>query len=67
MYTQERETTKRKVYRLYPHQVAAIKQTAKDNGQCSDSAALRFIIDDWARRIAAESGLVLRQIQGAAK
>ena len=46
-----------KCYRLEAHQVAAIQQLAKDNGESSESAALRFIIDDWVRRISAERNL----------
>ena len=46
-----------KAYTIFPNQVAVIKQTAKDNGQSSDSAALRFIIDDWVRRILGEADI----------
>lgn len=38
-----------KCYRLEAHQVAAVQQLAKDNGESSESAAIRFIIDDWVR------------------
>ncbi len=39
-----------KAYTILPVHIATIKQVAKDNGQSSDSAALRFIIDDWVER-----------------
>ena len=38
-----------KAYTLYPIHISVISQVAKDNGQSSASAALRYIIDAWAR------------------
>lgn len=37
-----------KCFTLYPPHIATIQQEAKDNGQSSDSAALRLILDEWA-------------------
>ena len=38
-----------KSYTLTPGQIATIDQVAKDNGELSSSAALRFIISEWVR------------------
>ena len=43
------KTLQIKAYNLEPHHIATINQVAKDNGESSRSAALRFIIDEWAR------------------
>jgi len=37
-----------KSYILEDHHIATIKGIAKDHGITSESAALRFIIDEWA-------------------
>lgn len=43
----ERSEKVTKSFTLLPMHVAIIAQVAKDNGQSSDSAALRFILDEW--------------------
>jgi len=47
----------RKTYMVEPVQDAIVKATAKDNGNSSESAALRSIIDEWARMKAIEAGI----------
>lgn len=48
-----------KAYMVEPAHVAIIQQVAKDNGSSSASAGLRFIINDWAKRVAQDAGVVL--------
>jgi len=53
----------RRSYLLAPVQDATIKSVAKDNGSSSESAALRFIIEDWARMKAEAAGIPLQAPQ----
>lgn len=55
-----------KAYSVESNHVAIIKQVAKDNGGSSDSAGLRFIIDDWARRVAQDANVAVLPPQGQA-
>jgi len=56
-------TNVRRSYLLEPIQDATIKSVAKDNGSSSESAALRFIIEDWARMKAEAAGIPLQAPQ----
>jgi len=44
-----------KSYSLEPQHIATIAQVGKDNGNCGDSAALRFIVDEFVRLRALEA------------
>ena len=37
----------RVTYTIYPEQRAVLRQIAKEHGTTSESAALRYIINDW--------------------
>jgi len=50
--TQQKKT---KSYSLEPTHIATIIQVAKDNGNCSESAALRHIVDEFVRLRALEA------------
>lgn len=50
-----------KTFSIYPTHIAVIMQVAKDHGYSSLSAALRFIITDWVRRVRAE--MEARQVE----
>lgn len=39
----------RVTYTIYPEQRAVLKAVAKGHGATSESAALRYIIDAWAK------------------
>ena len=53
----------RKTYMVGPIQDVIVKSAAKDNGSSSESAALRFIIEDWARMKAEAAGIPLQAPQ----
>lgn len=46
---QGKEMKTTKCYTLEPHQIATIKAVAKDHGNGSDAAALRYIIDQYVK------------------
>jgi hypothetical protein len=52
MTTEERKVTK--CYVLTPAHIAVVADVARCHGQCSDSAALRLIIDKYAERVKQE-------------
>jgi len=56
--SQQQKVTKS--FSLEPVHVATIIQVAKDNGNSSESAALRHIIDEWAQ-MSADSARSIRQ------
>jgi len=58
-------TNVRRSYLLDPVQDATIKSVAKENGSSSESAALRFIVEDWARMKAEAAGIHLQAPQPA--
>jgi len=49
-----------KSFSLEPVHIATIIQVAKDNGNSSESAALRHIIEDWSRMTAREAGVAIQ-------
>ena len=55
------EQTTTKAYTLYPSQIDVIKDVAKRNGDSGDSAALRYIITDWQRRVERERQMLAAQ------
>ena len=44
-----------KSYSLESQHIATIAQIGKDNGNCGDSAALRYIVDEFVRLRALEA------------
>ena len=53
----------RKTYMVGPVHDAIVKSAAKDNGNSSESAAVRFIIEDWERMRAEAAGIPLQAPQ----
>ena len=45
-----KERAKRKTVTLFPDDIVALNQIAKDFGLDSFSAAVRFVLRDWMRR-----------------
>lgn len=53
-----KKKTERKAVTLFPGELAVVQQVAKDYGQ-TFSGGLRFIINDWVRRVKEEDELRL--------
>lgn len=60
-------TLVRTTFNVEEKHIATIKQVAKDNGRSSDSAALRYIIDDWVKRVLGDNGYSLTEAEAITK
>lgn len=55
----------KKNYTILPVHVAMIEENAEDRGLLSASASLRFILDEWDKKVAQKRRIYLNELRHA--